>query len=588
MLAAGHPIIVGVNLNANGIPSHFVLVTGKRNGQYVIIDPGHAGATTLGYYHENFETRGYVATPPADASELDISVGNAADLLVVDPLGRRTGYDPASGQILEEIPQSTHFVDLLENSDLTGAAGQDMAHLVNIPQPLAGTYQLFLAGSNAGAFQLSFRPFSANGSAGTSAVLSGNSAATSLAEFQVKLSGSGIVSQPFTNQCPWSMTPTNGDLPLDVDFSAPGIDSAGVTLTNWIWNFGDGGTGGGQFPAYIYNDGGVHFGSLSAIDTAGNTVISYGPAVVIPTVAVTVNPTSGKMPLSVQFSSAGTDSMGEQVSQWTWNFGDGYTGAGQNATHVYNEEGMFIPTLTAINSAGLTVVGEPPAVFPGTVGGMVTNGDFESGDFTDWIVTGDFFDAFVDTEVYGSPEVTPESGTYALFWGTVGSVGYLSQSIPTTAGENYLLSFWLNGTDGETPNEFSVSWEGATLFDQVNVPGNGWTNIQLVAHAHLNGSLLMFSFQDDPSVLGLDNVSVIPLQPSLNGISLSGHDLILSGFGAAGTTNCLLMGTNLAEPVGHWTPVATNILVNTGSFSFTAPNVVTPGVSGRYYILRQQ
>ena len=39
-----------------------------------------------------------------------------------------------------------------------------------------------------------------------------------------------------------TVTPQSGVAPLTVQFASPGVDSSGNTVTNWNWNFGDGGT----------------------------------------------------------------------------------------------------------------------------------------------------------------------------------------------------------------------------------------------------------------------------------------------------------------------------------------------------------
>lgn len=202
ILAKGYPVIVGVNLNANGEPGHFVLVVGVQNGQFLINDPGHADATTLSYYNNDFESRGYVGDPSGDVSGLDFAAGNAAEVLVVDPLGRRTGYDPASGTVLEEIPQSVHFVDTIENNDLTGAPGTNAAHLIEIYQPVPGNYQIFLVGTNAGNYQLALRSFSQSGTPGTPLLLQGPKTSGAIIPFQVNFAGASVTLEPFTNECP--------------------------------------------------------------------------------------------------------------------------------------------------------------------------------------------------------------------------------------------------------------------------------------------------------------------------------------------------------------------------------------------------
>ena len=113
--------------------------------------------------------------------------------------------------------------------------------------------------------------------------------------------------------------------------------------------------------------------------------------------------------------------------------------------------------------------------------------------------------------------ITPHSGSYEAALGAVGSLSYLSQTLATTAGTSYLLSFWLNSPDGQTPNEFQVSWNGTTLFDETDLPAIGWTNLQFVVTATGTSTVLQFGAQDDPSYLALDDVSVVPTQAGSSG-----------------------------------------------------------------------
>jgi hypothetical protein len=142
------------------------------------------------------------------------------------------------------------------------------------------------------------------------------------------------------------------------------------------------------------------------------------------------------------------------------------------------------------------------------------NGGFETGDTTGWVLTGDGGgDDFVDT----GANITPHSGKYVAVFGETNGLAYLSQTIPTIAGRSYLLSLWLNssyhspGKGGTTPNEFSVSWNGATLFDQTNVGVVNWTNLQFVVNATGSNTVLQIGGRDVPWYLGLDDVTVTPI-----------------------------------------------------------------------------
>jgi hypothetical protein len=68
---------------------------------------------------------------------------------------------------------------------------------------------------------------------------------------------------------------------------------------------------------------------------------------------------------------------------------------------------------------------------------LITNGDFETGDFSGWIFNGSVYD-FVQSSFDGySPE-----GSYSAYFGCVeGSCGGINQTIATTPGASYTFSF---------------------------------------------------------------------------------------------------------------------------------------------------
>lgn len=218
------------------------------------------------------------------------------------------------------------------------------------------------------------------------------------------------------------------------------------------------------------------------------------------------------------------------------------------------------------------------------VPGAIFNGGFETGAFTNWTTNGNF--SFTDVTSKG---VYVHSGQFGAQLGSAGSLGYISQPIATSPGTRYLLSFWLNSPDGVTPNEFMVSWNGTTLFDQTNLPATGWTHIQLRAAA-TGPSTVQFGFRDDNSYFGLDDISIIPLvQPVITGVDLAGSNLVLNAsYGQSGGTYFTLSSTNLMLPLSQWTPVTTNALNVDGNFSITVTNAVTPGVAQHFYILQMQ
>ncbi|HEY1717245.1 MAG TPA: hypothetical protein VGH42_03000 [Verrucomicrobiae bacterium] len=134
---------------------------------------------------------------------------------------------------------------------------------------------------------------------------------------------------------------------------------------------------------------------------------------------------------------------------------------------------------------------------------LVQNGDFESGGFSDWIQSGNTNSTLIATN-----SSYAHSGIYGAQLGPVSSLGFISQTLSTTPGQTNFLSLWLDSPDGRVTNEFQVFWNGTNIFDQVNIGAIGWTNLQFAVVSTGANTVLQFGFRDDPSYLGLDDISV--------------------------------------------------------------------------------
>ncbi|HUA66023.1 MAG TPA: protease pro-enzyme activation domain-containing protein [Alphaproteobacteria bacterium] len=189
---------------------------------------------------------------------------------------------------------------------------------------------------------------------------------------------------------------------------------------------------------------------------------------------------------------------------------------------------------------------------------IVLNGGFETGDFTDWSVNADTSETFVDS---GSETgIPPHSGNDFAALGQDGSVGYLSQTLPTAANQSYLLSLWLyppilvnsHGHQvANTPNQFIVSWNGNTEFNETDVPSlSEWTNLQFIVTATGPQTVLQIGGRDDPSWLGLDDVNVWPIPaPNIQSISrVPGNRFSLTWFTMTNIEYQVQYTTNLASP----------------------------------------
>jgi hypothetical protein len=200
-----------------------------------------------------------------------------------------------------------------------------------------------------------------------------------------------------------------------------------------------------------------------------------------------------------------------------------------------------------------------------TVNGVVAqNGGFETGDFSSWTLSGnaDSSSAFVTT-LAGYVH----SGNYGAELGPYGSLGFLSQSISTIPGQTYLISCWVY-SDGSLPNEFSIGWNGARLFDQQNLGALGWIQFHVTAAATASITILQLGFRNDPSYLGLDDISVVPVAPPmLNAFLQPNRILQLSWNTVPGVTYQVQSTTDLQQKT--WSDFGAPISANGTTLSTT-------------------
>ena len=150
---------------------------------------------------------------------------------------------------------------------------------------------------------------------------------------------------------------------------------------------------------------------------------------------------------------------------------------------------------------------------------LVQNSGFETGSFSSWSLSGNTVSTFVS-----AVSSYVHSGTYGAQLGPSVTLGYMSQTLATVPGQSYLLSFWLDNF-ASSGNEFSVAWNGSTLYDQINLPVFVWSNYVFAVTATNTSMVLRFGYRNDPSYFGLDDISVTPLCAGLT------FDTLEAGYG---------------------------------------------------------
>lgn len=235
--------------------------------------------------------------------------------------------------------------------------------------------------------------------------------------------------------------------------------------------------------------------------------------------------------------------------------------------------GDFQSSLVFSNAVGMAV----SVPFELSVGQFVLNGGFETGDFSDWIQSG--------TTNY--TYVTNEAGAYVHFGtcgallGAVPSPGNLSQNVPTTPGQAYVLSFWLCNPTGAslnkaTPNLFQARWNGNLIYAQTNITSTAWTKLQFNVTASGTVTPLEFSFEDGPAFLALDDVSLFLPTSGISAAPVTGFSLNASSClqmtwsTSPGLNYQLQYTTNLSQPA--WVNLGGPVTANANSLTLTDTN----------------
>src|SRR5262249_55636393 len=136
----------------------------------------------------------------------------------------------------------------------------------------------------------------------------------------------------------------------------------------------------------------------------------------------------------------------------------------------------------------------------------VQNGNFATGDLSNWTLGGNYTAQPIGAEIFVVGHGTAGS-TNAVSMGSMGSDGTLTQTIATTPGQTYTLSFWLqNDTAGN--NDFAAVWNGQKLLSLANASQFGYTQYTYTVTATGSTSTLQFSAKNDPSEFLLDNVAL--------------------------------------------------------------------------------
>ncbi|MDE3182659.1 MAG: PKD domain-containing protein, partial [Bacteroidota bacterium] len=155
--------------------------------------------------------------------------------------------------------------------------------------------------------------------------------------------------------------------PGDINFTA---SPAGI---NYEWDFGDGSgtiTTTTNTIAHPFSNKQDYSVKLKATNAAGcYDTTSIKVTLKDPTLTGTVTPPSGCIPAMVRLTASANIPSKSSVSKYTWDFGEGgapVTTASNSTTHIYNNTGVYAPTVMITTNEGCTDTYTYPRIAFGT------------------------------------------------------------------------------------------------------------------------------------------------------------------------------------------------------------------------------
>ncbi len=169
-----------------------------------------------------------------------------------------------------------------------------------------------------------------------------------------------------------------------------------------------------------------------------------------------------------------------------------------------------------------------------TVVNLLTNGSFETGNFSGWTLSGNLGFLGVATSF---SSVLPEDGNWLAYSGAIGSNNVLSQTFADVSGRSYTMTGWVYGFGGR-PSDVgfnitdSLDNLSASLF--INpYPASGWTEYSLNFVGSGLDKLTILS-RNDPSYQLLDNFQILDITPVPEASTWAMMLLGMAGLGFAG------------------------------------------------------
>lgn len=252
--------------------------------------------------------------------------------------------------------------------------------------------------------------------------------------------------------CDFTASPNPADVGESVGFNASASTDPDGTIDSYQWDFGDSTAPVTETDALIshtFTSVGSFIVTLTLTDNDGNTSTCTQTVVVgtsPPVCAFTPSPNPANVGDSVGFNAGGSSDPDGTITNFAWDFGDGFTldpNTDPTVSHVYTSSGARTATLTLTDDDGNTTActqtvtitsGAPTCVFSINPSGTLQPGTTVDVDATASVDTDENGQSIV-SYAWSFPGGTPNTGTGVTESTTYGNAGVFTITLTVTDDE---------------------------------------------------------------------------------------------------------------------------------------------------------
>jgi PKD repeat protein len=148
-----------------------------------------------------------------------------------------------------------------------------------------------------------------------------------------------------------------GVMPLVVHFDGTGSFDPDGVVRRYEWDFGDGDELVGAQVLHTYSRAGTFEATLTVVDQRGGRAtasieIHVRASNALPVAAFSVSPSPAYPRQAVRFDADASYDPDGEIQSYAWDFGDGSTATGAEATHSYGVQGTYTIELALLDNDG--------------------------------------------------------------------------------------------------------------------------------------------------------------------------------------------------------------------------------------------